>query len=268
MSTIQPQLVSEEVSKSLKDQLNPLDKVESSALVYMIAFDLDQFDIGFAMGTEHPRVDWSDRVREKVRDNALPGPDGIDTVEPVVNTGMVNPVNAQRIAATFIGGFKRYHGAFRNGDFAYKNSGSHYGFIENGVVMSKLLPGLATVIIFDDGTIEMKTWTEQDNANLYRIRHARQNGPPLIEYDATTRTSKPGELVPQPLTGNWSGSVDGRYRTLRAGLALQEHEGNRFLIYGYFSSANPSAPRWANVPCERSTYIRSKSPFARPNRGR
>ena len=41
--------------------------------------------------------------------------------------------------------------------------------------------------------------------------------------------------------GNWSGSVDGRYRTLRSGIGLQERDGYRFLIYGYFSTATPSA---------------------------
>ncbi|MBU0698968.1 MAG: hypothetical protein KKE59_06040, partial [Proteobacteria bacterium] len=31
------------------------------------------------------------------------------------------------------------------------------------------------------------------------------------------------------------------FRTVRAGLGLQEYEGRRFLIYGYFSAATPSA---------------------------
>jgi hypothetical protein len=171
----------------------------------------------------------------------LPGPDGIETIAPLVNTGMVNPGNAEKITATFIGGFKRYHGAFRQGDLAFKNSGTHYGFIENGVVMSKLEPGLATCIIFDDHTVELKTWTEQDNANLGKIRHARQNGLPLIEYDPATGNSFPGAFVPRHGPGNWSGSVEGRYRTLRSGFGLQEQDGNRFLLYGYFSTATPSA---------------------------
>ena len=47
----------------------------------------------------------------------------------------------------FTGGFKREHGAFRYGDLAQKNHGSHYGFVENGVVFSKLQPGLATIIV-------------------------------------------------------------------------------------------------------------------------
>lgn len=241
VSTIQPKLVAEEVIRSQQGRVNPLDEIESSALVYLVAFDLNWYEVGFAMGTEHPRVDWSPRVRQDVRDPALPGPDGIGTVAPLINTGMVNPDAASQIAATFVGGFKRYHSAFRWGDLALKHHGSHYGVIENGVIMSKLQPGLATALVFADGAIDLKTWTEQDNAGLERVRHARQNGVPLIEYDAVTGTSKPGALVSSWGLGNWSASHDKRYRTLRSGLALQEHEGNRFLIYGYFSTATPSA---------------------------
>ena len=64
-----------------------------------------------------------------------------------------------------------------------KNHGSHYGFIENGVVFSKLQPGLATIFVLDDGSVEMKTWTEADNKLLPGIKHARQNGVPVIEFD-------------------------------------------------------------------------------------
>ena len=176
-----------------------------------------------------------------MRDNNLPGPDGIDTLEPLEMTGLVIPTVSARVAATFVGGFKRYHGAFRWSDLALKNYGSHYGFIEHGTVLSKLQPGLATVVVFDDGTIDLKTWTEKDNDDLQRIRHARQNGVPIIEYDAVAKISRVGALVPRWGQGNWSGSAENRFRTVRAGLGFQEYEGRRFLIYGYFSAATPSA---------------------------
>ena len=241
VSVIQPNFVSEEVIESQRKQINPLDAVESDALAYMVAFDIERFDLGFEMGTDHPGVAWSDRVQGQVRDNSLPGPDGIGSLEPLIMTGMVSPAYIETIAAVFIGGFKRYHGAFKSSDLALKNHGSHYGFIENGVVLSKLQPGLATVVVFDDGTVDLKTWTEKDNADLWRIRHARQNGVPIIEYDTATGTSKPGTMVPRWGHGNWSGSAEKRFRTVRAGLGLYEHEARRFLIYGYFSSATPSA---------------------------
>jgi hypothetical protein len=154
---------------------------------------------------------------------------------------MVSPLEAARTVATFTGGFKRIHGAFRYGELAYRNHGSHYGFMENGVVLSKLQPGLATLLVLDDGTVEMKTWTEQDNLKLGRIIHARQNGVPIIEFDPAAQKSVPGRLVGQWLPGNWAGSDDKKLRTLRAGAALQQTDGRRFLIYGYFSTATPSA---------------------------
>ena len=239
ISVIKPSIVSEEVINSQRGQINNLDSVESEALDYLIAFDLKEFEVGFAMGAEHPRVDWSDRVQDKVRDKSMPGPDGIATVEPLVMTGILPPSKAEWAAATFAGGFRRYHGGFKWGDLALKNHGSHYGFISNGVVLSKLQQGLATLIVYDDGTVELKTWSEKDNAQLERIRYARQNGVPIVDFDEATGSSMPGSLVRQWGAGNWSGSEQKQLRTLRGGLALQESKGRRFLIYGYFSSATP-----------------------------
>jgi hypothetical protein len=241
VSVIQPNLVSEQVIQSQGRRVNPLDEIESKALVYMIAFDLDRFDLGFEMGTEHPKVGWSDRVPEQSRDKDLPGPDGIDSLEPLVMTGLLNPAEKDRVTATFIGGFKRYHGAFKWSDLAFKNHGSHYGFIEHGAILSKLQPGLATILIYQNGTVDLKTWLEKDNKRLQEIRHARQNGVPIIDYDEAHGRSLVGALVPRWGQGNWSGSVDERFRTVRAGLGLQQAETHRFLIYAYFSDATPSA---------------------------
>jgi hypothetical protein len=121
------------------------------------------------------------------------------------------------------------------------NHASHYGFIANGVVFSTLQPGLATILVRSDGHVEMKTWTEADNSSLSTIRHARQNGVALIDYDSATGTSEPGPYVNQWGAGNWSGSAEGEQRALRAGLCLQETDGRTYLIYGYFSSVRPSA---------------------------
>ena len=171
----------------------------------------------------------------------LPGPDGIGTISPLVATGIVNPAEAARAVSTFTGGFKRSHGAFKYGDFAYRNRGSHYGFIENGVVLSRLQPGLATVVVRAGGTVEMKSWSEADNQYLGDISQARQNGVPLIEWDAAAQKPVPGGLVARWGAGNWSGSADTKLRTLRAGAAVQQTGSKRFLVYGYFSTATPSA---------------------------
>jgi hypothetical protein len=241
VTALRPDLVSAEVIEDQKGRVAALDAVESAALVYLVAFDLEQFDLGFRLGTDHPRVGWSDMVLPAVRDDALTGPDGIDTIEPLVRTGMLSPIERSRVAATFTGGFKRAHGAFRMSDLARIDHGSHYGFVENGVVLSKLQPGLATVVVFEDGRVDLLTWTEQDDALLPRIRYARQNGVAILERDGRSLRTVPGSRVRDWGPGNWSGSVDKKLRTLRAGLCLQQSRGKEFLVYGYFSSATPSA---------------------------
>lgn len=241
VSVLQPGLIAAGILKSNRGIVGPLDSTEASSLCYLIAFDLDRVDLGFALGTDHPAVNWSPRVPAQVRDLAMPGPDGIGNIAPLVATGLLPPASGRRTIATFTGGFKREHGAFRSGDLSLRNHGSHYGFIENGVVLSKLQPGLATVMVLDDGAVDLKTWSENDNRMLPRIRHARQNGVPLVELDEATRTAVPGRLVPNWGAGNWSGSETGKLRTIRAGLALQSTNGRRFLIYAVFSSATPAA---------------------------
>lgn len=238
LSALQPNMIETAIVDAQRNQTRPTDNIEASALVYMVAFDLANFDLGFALGTEHPAVSWSERVQPQMRIEDLLGPDGIGGIVPMIATGLPNPRLAARTAATFTGGFKRYHGAFKYGELAKTNAGSHYGFIEHGAVLSKLQPGLATALILDDGEVDLRTWSATDDSLLHRIRHARQNGVALVETDAAGK-ARPGLLVGTS-AGNWSGSVDGRYRTLRAGLCLQEAEGRRFLIYGYFSAATPS----------------------------
>lgn len=235
LSALKPKVIAQDMLDSHRGRVSALDAVEASALSYLVAFDLDAFDVGFELGTDHPRLDWSGRAGAAVRNNRLPGPDGVKDSAPLVTTGMVSPVRVGQTAAAFTGGFKRTHSAFRYGELSQRNHGSHYGFLSNGVLFSKLLPELATLYVLDDGRVDIKTWTDGDNRLLGRLRHARQNGVPLI------RDGVPGELVARWGPGNWSGSAEGKLRTLRAGACIQEHAGRRFLIYGYFSTATPSA---------------------------
>jgi hypothetical protein len=241
LSVMQPQAVAEDILQSYPGRVNEVDAVEGRALDYLVAFDLSELDLGFALGTDHPRVGWSPRPPAQARDDRLPGPDGIGTVAPLITTGTISPALAARTVAAFTGGFKREHGAFKYGDLATRNHGSHYGFIEQGVVFSKLQPGLATLYVLADGTVGMKTWSEDDDRRQAEMRFARQNGVPLIERDAATGKPVPGALVARWGPGNWSGSAAGELRTLRAGACLQEIGERRFLLYGYFSTATPSA---------------------------
>ena len=241
VSVLQPGMVAARVLQDREPSVNALDNVEASALCYAIASDLDRFEVGYARGTENPGVGWSAHMLPQMRDARLPGPDVIDTSAPLVATGLVNPIDAARTVATFAGGFKRAHGAFLYGELATRNYGSHYGVIENGTVFSTLQPGLATILVLADGRVEMKTWTERDVPLLGRIRHARQNGVPIVEFDETRQAIVPGRLVNRWGPGNWSGTQDMRLRTIRAGAALQQTGDKRFLLYVVFSTATPSA---------------------------
>jgi len=241
LSVIQPDSIQRSILTGHEASVNPLTRIESEALIYLVAFDLQAFDLHFALGTDHPRLDWSDRPPLSAQDPRLPGPDGIANAAPLILNGMVSPADAPRTIATFAAGFKRSHGAFKFGPLSENNHGSHYGFIQDGVVFSKLQPGLSTVFVRDDGHTQLKTWEVSDNLLLEHLRYARQNGVPLIEYDPGTGRGIPGELVNLWGPGNWSGSANEDLRTVRAGLCLQSDSGRRYLLFAYFSAATPSA---------------------------
>jgi hypothetical protein len=241
VSLIEPQLIDRTILESYTAMVNPLDSVEASSLCYLVAFDLDRFDLGYELGTEHPSIEWSDHIQPGMKDPKVPGPDGIGAIVPLVPTGLVSPEFVSKTVATFTGGFKRTHGAFKSGELATKNHGSHYGFAEDGVVFSKLQPGLATIFVLDDGLVQMKTWDAQDDGILPKIKHARQNGVPVVEFDEKSQATVPGRLVNKWGPGNWSGSEEMKLRTIRAGVALQSNGRNRFVIYAVFSDATPSA---------------------------
>jgi len=239
-SVMRPGDVADEILERNKARLNPLDEVEASALAYFVAFDLDVHEMRFAVGTDHPRLNWSSRVPASSRLDALPGPDGIGSTAPLLTTGMPGPTARGELAATFAAGFKRDHGGFKWGELSARNFGSHYGFVEGGAVLSKLQPGLSTLYTLEDGTFDMKTWTREDDALLSRIAYARQNGVPLVEAGADGQPAV-AALVNRWGPGNWSGSADAKLRTLRGGGCLLVAGQKKYLVYGYFSTATPSA---------------------------
>lgn len=241
VSVIQPDLIDHALLQTHTDRVRPLDTVEATASVYLLAFDLHRFDVDFALGTLHPSPEWSYRAPAHYKASDQPGPDGIDDYQPLVMVGKVNPVKAPRVIATFAGGFKRTHGAFKWGQLSQINQASHYGFRVNGITFSTLQPHLATLLIYRDGRVDMQTWSDQLERDLPQILHARQNGVPIIEWDARSGQSIPGDYVNDWGRGNWSGSPQSEQRTLRAAACLQQTDTRSFLIYAYFSAATPSA---------------------------
>jgi hypothetical protein len=112
--------------------------------------------------------------------------------------------------------------------------------MQEGVVLSKLNNGMSTLIMYKNGEIDIKNWTDADSENINKIRYARQNGLPLIEPDSSGK-GIPGIFVGNWRLGNWSGSADAKLRSQRAGACIASNNGHRYLIYGYFSAATPSA---------------------------
>jgi hypothetical protein len=210
---------------------NWLDGVENGADVYLVAFDMSRFDIGYELGTDHPDLGWSSRPSQR---HGGAGPDGFSRPDPLVLTGTLSPALVEDVAAIFTGGFKRDHGAWRFGDYATFNYGNHYGFVQNGVMLSRLWPNLATLYFTTDGEVRMESWTEAHMDLLPGLVMARQNGVPLIEDGV------PGDRVTSWGGGNWSGSAEANLRTLRAGACMRTVEDRQFLIYAYFSSVTPS----------------------------
>lgn len=236
-------LIPEELLAAHTGPLLKPDADEKGALAVMVAFDLDAFDLDFVLGTDHPRVGWSERVPASTVIAGVPGPDGFDTVEPLGRTGQVAPWERDTVTAAFTGGFKRSHGAFKLGEPAATHRGSHYGFIEQGVVASRPVPGLATVVVTHDGTVDLRTWTDTAPEAVDDVLHLRQTGLPLVH--SPDGVPVPGDRVTKWAEGNWSGSAEGRLRALRAGLCLIEDGDRRFLVYGYFTGATPSTMAWA-----------------------
>lgn len=224
------------------------DATESANVVYLMAVDLSGAAIRYHVGTIHPGVYWSSRPKVA---HEGPGPDGLDSVEPLVRLGMVPPWERDGLLATFSGGFKREHGAFKTMPYAVTDNGMHYGFVEDGTVLSSLKLGLMTFYGLTDGTVGLKSWTPEDGTQLGKhLVFARQNGLALVER------GMPGPEI-DSAGANWSGSNEGHLVTLRSGVCIAHANKRDFLIYGLFTSATP--PVMARVftayGCESAMHL-------------
>lgn len=228
-----------QVLKSFRDRVGPLVRNEGDSLVYLAAFDLSQFGFGFCLGADHPKLGWSKRCR--LRDPNLAGPDGPGETAPLATVGAVPPYLAPLVAATFVGGFKREHSAFSSGPLAAINRGSHFGFMQDGVVFSRLQPGLATAVVGKDGSFNLLTWPQDDAALLDSIEDARQNCVPIIEGWDPVQGSIPGECVNKWGEGSWSGDLKGDFLTLRSAIAIQDTPHGAYLLFAFFTGATPNA---------------------------
>lgn len=212
---------------------------EMANVAYMLAFDLDVHRFGWAAGAEHPSAEWSP-LAWAVKQTG-PGPDGFKGLAPVAPVGAVPPWLADRTVAVFAGGFKRKHGVLNAHPLGKVNNGTHYGFMQQGVVLSRLWPGLASASILPDGRLDLFTWPADGDSRLPEFLHIRQNGLPLIEGVDPAGMPVPGEYVKDWKGGAWSGNIEGQQLTIRMGMGIQKHGGRSRLLLGYFTGATPNA---------------------------
>jgi hypothetical protein len=222
--------------------VDPLSPKLKSSLAYMVAFDLSQVALAWSHGTNFPGVGNS----SKIKGASGPGPDGFGTLDPLQMSGLVNPAYFGRVLATMCGGFQREHGVQLGGPHA----GQYNGFMQEGVLLSRMNSGLATVVMYKNGDVDIHPWGDDDEARIADIRYARQNGMPLIELNPRTGAFQPGAYVRESMSGyaNWSGRPKDRIEagetqraSERAAACVAENDGRRYLLYGYFALATPSS---------------------------
>lgn len=165
-----------------------VDPQRSYAGVALVRMDLSLLQLHMMPGTLEPAH-----------------PSGIDQAVP--SLGMVPLGDQARLAAAFNGGFKSIHG--------------HYGMMVNGFTLLPPIDGMATVALYNDGSVQMGAWN-RDLLPSPDMVAFRQNCPPLIDQ---------GQLNPALGTDSsrawgFTHNTDVTWRT-----ALGLTQDRRFLIY-------------------------------------
>lgn len=166
-------------------------------LVGVVAIDLEQTELHFVLGTEEPAVagDLNGYGRIAAADKT---PD--------------------LLLAAFNGGFKGTHG--------------QYGAMADGQVALPAKDGLATVALYQDGSVRIGAWGSDITADEALVAW-RQNAHLVVENGTITDVAARNSLY------DWSGSIDNEVVTWRSGLGLSAD--GRTLYYFAGSSLNMPA---------------------------
>lgn len=223
VSMFKPGLIDKNILDHHHSLVREIKPEEKDKLVYVIAYDLSQYSIDYAVGTKHPAINQNHELM------------GVQASynKHLVPIGSIPPYEIKDAIGVFIGGFKNKHGRFKHGPL----KGKAYGYIQNGVELETMSAGLATVYLDLEGQVELGKWPENRLAQKKlrkRIVSARQNGAMLIEDKI------PGPYVKNWKNGNWSGSASGLGQSLRSGICLQRGENRHYLLFMAFYSATPS----------------------------
>lgn len=156
----------------------------------------------FRSDPEYPQfvagVAWLDSTRTKLE--YVPGLDEPPEPLPHRGSGEVPPSMRGRLVATFNGGFPL--------------ETSNAGLIYRGRVVETMVNGIATVVEYRDGRLDIVRWHQGGGAPA-NVWFAKQNLPPII-YE--------GKLNPNLSDGpEWGETVNNATRVWRSGLGIDAH---------------------------------------------
>jgi len=173
----------------LRTFLQP-DAERPYALVAVVAFDLRKVDLRYVLGSQEPAVDG--------------GPRGSGFIP-------ADHLQANRLIATFNGGFMASHGA--------------YGAMADGLEALPAKDGYATVAIYRDGEVRIGNWGDTISADGDFVAW-RQNARLVVED---------GEINPRVYNGSittWGGNINGDIVTWRSGLGINSDNTVLYFLAG------------------------------------
>lgn len=267
-SSMQPNQIESALLATYASEVEPLTGQQGATPFYLVAFDLSRFTVGWSKGSERPHAGWSESASHgnTFRAQGIHGPDGFGNFAPLAETGLLNSAYLPRLAATMCGGFQRRHGMFHNPPFSTRDrQGYYWGFMENGVVYSRLQTDLASLAVDVNGDVTIKKWTDADNARLGQYLHVRQNGVPVVDGIDARGDSIPGPFmrVNNRFSGAWSGALaENGFYTQRAAACMYEESGRKFLIYAYSPSTIPGtiARVFQSLRCRGGIHLDMNNP--------
>jgi len=156
----------------------------------------------FRSDPEYPQfvagVAWIDSTRTRLE--YVPGLDEPPEPLPHRGSGEVPPASRGQLVATFNGGFPL--------------ETSNAGLIYRGQTVEAMVNGIATVVEYRDGRIDIVRWHQGPGAPA-NVWFAKQNLPPIV-YE--------GKLNPNLSDGpEWGETVNNATRVWRSGLGIDAH---------------------------------------------
>ena len=164
------------------------------AVVAVVAMELNKLQLHYQLGTEEPVFSGG---------------------EPRTGQIPMSFLQPGTLMAAFNGAFKTIHG--------------NYGVMVDGNTLVPMIDGMATLVIYKDGSLRMGAWGV-DLTNSPEITVARQNCRLMVDH---------GEINPDVYNDSiamWGGTLSGNIVTFRSGIGLSEDGNTLYYFAGNYLS--------------------------------